>query len=317
MNQTPTSPDAGFLAAVLAGLEAAPRTLPCRYFYDLEGSLLFEQICELPEYYLTRAEDAILRERSDEIAAELPLRVDLVELGSGSARKTRRLLEALLRRQPALRYLPIDISADMLAQTSRDLSRDYPRLSVLPIAAEYAAGMARAAQERAGPLLVAFLGSNLGNFDLAEAAAFLGRIRAMLREGDHTLIGLDLRKDRALLEAAYDDAAGVTARFNLNLLRRINRELGGDFDLAGFRHRAFFNEEEGRVEMHLVSLREQQVTVAGRAFRFAAGETIHTENSYKYTAGQVRELGRAAGLELRCAWTDAERHFSLNLFRPL
>jgi dimethylhistidine N-methyltransferase len=308
--------DREFLEAVEAGLGSTPKTLPCRYFYDLEGSLLFEEICDLPEYYVTRTEDRILRERAGEIAGALEQTVDLVELGSGSSRKTRLLIHALLRKQEALRYVPVDISAEMLAQTAEALAREYPRLTVEPLVGEYAEAMARLRAERQGPMLVLFLGSNLGNFRPEEAVEFLRRIRAMMASDDRLLLGLDLRKDRAVLEAAYDDAAGVTARFNLNLLRRINRELGGAFDLDSFTHRAVFNEEEGRVEMHLVSTRAQGVRVAGRSYRFEAGETIHTENSYKYTLPQVRALAGEAGLALEQTWRDEDRLFSLNFLRP-
>lgn len=303
-------------APVLAGLGSTPKTLPCRFFYDPEGSDLFEQICELPEYYVTRTEDEILRTRSREIVAALPAQVDLVELGSGSSRKTRRLIEALLDRQRTLRYLPIDISETMLRETARTLSGDYPRLAVDPLPLEYGAALQRLPGKRRGPMLVLFLGGNLGNFDPPAAVAFLRQIAAAMQPEDTLLLGLDLHKDPAVLNAAYDDAQGVTARFNLNLLRRLNRELGADFDLGAFRHRAFYNLEEGCVEMHLVSLREQQVTVAGESFRFRAGESIHTENSYKYTFAQIHSLAHAAGLSLRQRWTDDRTYFSVNLLAP-
>ena len=305
---------ADFRNAVHAGLRDTPKTLPCRFFYDQEGSLLFERICELPEYYLTRTEDAILRDRAREIAAQLPPDVQMVELGSGSSRKTRRLIEALLDRQDALRYIPVDISGEMLQQTAQSLAREYPRLEVAPLVAEYTEGMERLQTRPELPTLVVFLGSNLGNFDLREATAFLARMRQMLRPGDRALLGLDLQKDPAILEAAYDDAARVTAQFNLNLLHRINRELGGTFDVGAFWHRAFYNPDEGRVEMHLASVREQTATVDGRTYHFAAGETIHTENSYKFSLEGIDRMAADAGLARTHTWADDDQLFSVHLF---
>jgi dimethylhistidine N-methyltransferase len=311
------APTGGLAAVVHEGLAATPKTLPCRFFYDQEGSALFEEICELPEYYVTRTEDEILRRRAPEIIAALPDRVDLAELGSGSSRKTRRIIEALLERQRSLRYLPIDISATMLRETARALSRDYPRLEVDPLALEYSAALDHLPAKRQGPLLVLFLGGNLGNFDPPAAIGFLRQIAAAMQPGDGLLLGLDLHKETAVLNAAYDDSQGVTARFNLNLLRRLNRELEADFHLDAFRHRAFYNEAEGRVEMHLVSLRDQSVTIAGRRVEFRAGETIHTENSYKYTRAQIQALAHASGFSLQRQWTDDRGYFSVNLLAPL
>jgi len=316
MTKTSATHLADFRAAVHAGLSQTPKTLPCRFFYDLQGSLLFEQICELPDYYLTRTEDAILRERADEIAAAVPADVELVELGSGSSRKTRRLLQAFLRRQRELRYTPVDISAEMLAETARALAREFPRLTVTPLAAEYYEAMERLRSGGGAPRLVLFLGSNLGNFTAEDAARFLACLREMLGPADHALLGLDLKKAPEVLEAAYDDAGGVTAQFNLNLLVRLQRELGGDVDLDGFRHRALYNEAEGRVEMHLVSVRPQTIRLDGREYRFAAGETIHTENSHKYSLPQIRGMARAARLDVARTWQDADGLFSLHLFAP-
>ncbi len=310
---TPSLLDTEFLAAVHAGLAADPKTLPCRYFYDREGSLLFEEICGLPEYYLTRTEDRILRERASEIAACLPSPVEVIELGSGSSRKTRRLLEAVLRRQPELRYTPVDISASMLRETAIALRETYPRLTVSPLAAEYGEALAQLRAHSGSSRLILFLGSNLGNFDPEESTRFLRGIRGLMREGDHALIGLDLQKDRTVLEAAYDDSQGVTAAFNRNLLRRINRELGGDFDLSAFRHGAHYHAEAGRVEMHLVSTRPQEIRVQDRRYSFREGETIHTENSYKFTLPGIRSLAARAGLHLARTWTDELEWFSVNL----
>lgn len=305
--------DTDFLAAVHAGLGSTPKTLPCRYFYDRTGSLLFEEICGLPEYYLTRTEDRILHEREGEIVACLPSPVEVIELGSGSSRKTRRLLEALLRRQPQLRYTPVDISASMLRETAVALQEAYPRLTVSPLAAEYGEALTRLRAPSGTPRLILFLGSNLGNFDPEESTRFLRGIRGLMQEGDCALIGLDLQKDRAVLEAAYDDAQGITAAFNRNLLRRINRELGGDFDYGSFRHRALYNADAGRVEMHLESTRPQEVTIQGRRYPFREGETIHTENSYKFTRPGIRSLAARAGLLLARTWTDEQEWFSVNL----
>ena len=307
------APSADLAAAVHYGLAATQKTLPCRFFYDQEGSALFEEICELPEYYVTRTEDEILRRHAPEIVGGLAERTDLVELGSGSSRKTRRIIEALLAHQPSLRYLPIDISETMLRETAHTLSRDYPRLEVEPLALEYGAALERLSGKRHRPMLVLFLGGNLGNFDPAAAVSFLRQISAAMQPGDGLLLGLDLHKDATILNAAYDDSQGVTASFNLNLLRRLNRELGADFHLAAFCHRAFYNETERRVEMHLVSQRDQVVCVAGERFQFRAGETIHTENSYKFTRSQIQSLAHAAGFSLPRWWTDERGYFSVNL----
>ncbi|MGV3724462.1 MAG: L-histidine N(alpha)-methyltransferase [Actinomycetota bacterium] len=315
MTVLPLAPPAEFAAAVHAGLSSRPKTLPCRYFYDEAGSDLFERICELPEYYVTRTEDAILRRRAAEIAKLLPAGTELVELGSGSSTKTRRLIEALLDCRRELRYVPIDISGEMLQQTARRLSATYPSLTVAPLALEYDEALQHLTSERAGPMLVLFLGSNLGNFDPEGAVEFLRRIRRACRGDDRLLLGLDLQKDAAILNAAYDDAQGVTARFNLNLLRRINRELGADFHIPSFRHRAFYNQALARVEMHLVSERAQRVHIAGRSYDFAAGESIHTESSHKYSPGQVHALAAQTRFTVERAWQDEQSYFSVNLLR--
>jgi L-histidine Nalpha-methyltransferase len=301
-----------------AGLTSRPRWLSCRWLYDEEGSRLFEAICEQPEYYPTRAELAILRERAGEIADALPPGGSLVELGSGSALKTRVLIEALIARDGALRYVPIDISRTMLEASSRELLEEYPELEVLGVAAEYGAGLRELRRRVPGPKLVLWLGSNVGNFERHEAAAFLAELGAGLSTDDRLLLGVDLRKDARVLERAYDDAAGVTAAFGLNLLARINRELGGEFDLDGFRHRAHYDEREGRVEMHLESLRAQHVRIAAIDLEldFAEGETIHTENSYKYSVAEIDALAAEGGFEVESRWFDAERRFSLQALRP-
>ena len=304
---------------VAAGLAASPRRLSCRYFYDREGSRLFEEICRLAEYYLTRAETAILRVRAGEIADRSLGDTTLIELGSGSAVKTRLLLDAFLRRRPRLRYVPVDISRGILEESSLALLADYPGLEIRAIAGEYEEGLRHLEAEADRPKLILWLGSNIGNFERPDAAAFLRRVQETMAAGDALLIGIDLRKDRAVLEPAYDDSRGVTAAFNRNLLVRINRELGGHFDPSSFRHRAVYNEDEGRVEMYLVSTRAQRVAIdrLGLEVAFAEGEAIHTENSYKYSVAEIAALAGAAGLRLERQWFDPERRFSLNLFAPV
>ena len=307
-----------FAADVRAGLTARRKRLSCRYLYDAAGSALFEEICDLPEYYLTRAELSILEARADAIVSGCARDAALVELGSGSARKTRTLIDAMLRRRDVLRYVPIDISRAMLLESARELVAGYPTLEVHAIAAEYRAGLRLLRRQRAQPKLVLWLGSNVGNFGRAEAARFLRGVRAALTDRDRLLMGVDLRKPPAVLEAAYDDAAGVTARFNLNLLGRINRELGGDFDLDAFAHRARWNPRWGRVEMHLVSRRAQRVRIRrlGLEVAFAAGEGIFTESSYKYSLDEIERLARASGFVVEEHWLDAQRRFSLNRLAP-
>jgi dimethylhistidine N-methyltransferase len=306
-----------FARDVAEGLSARPKRLPCRWFYDAEGSRLFEEITELPEYDPPRAEREILLERAGEIAALFPSGPSVMELGSGSARKTRILLEALLRRHGRARYLPVDVSESALLGSSRALAADHPQLEVIAVAGDYHDGL-RLLAGQPGPRLVLWLGSNIGNLERAEAAAFLAHLRSLLSPGDRALVGIDLRKARAALEAAYDDSRGVTARFNKNLLARINAELGGRFDLGAFRHRAFYDEAPGRVEMHLVSTRAQRVRIQALAVEvdFAEGEAIHTENSYKYSPAEIDELAAASGLRVERRWTDGERRFASVLFAP-
>jgi dimethylhistidine N-methyltransferase len=307
---------ADFARDVAAGLKASPKRLPCRYFYDQLGSQLFEAICELPEYYLPRAETEILQAHANDIATLFPSAADLVELGSGTAAKTRLLIGAFLRRDEKLRYVPLDICQPVLEESSRDLLRTYPQLEILAIAGDYYEGLEHLQGLTASRKLVLWLGSNIGNLERAEAARFLARLRATLAPGDRLLIGVDLRKDRAVLEAAYDDPCGVTAAFNRNLLVRANRELGGGFDVRSFEHRAVYNEDAGRIEMYLVSSRPQRVHLdrLGLEVKLSAGEAIHTENSYKYSPAEIESLATEAGLRTERAWLDANRCFRLNLF---
>jgi dimethylhistidine N-methyltransferase len=304
-----------FREAVADGLAAQPFSLPCRFFYDAVGSQLFEEICELPEYYLTRAEHEILSRHADEIAAHCVEPLILAELGSGSATKTRLLIEAFLRKQGELRYLPVDISQSMLEQSTEALLADYDGLTITAIASEYREGLHHLGKDTRLPKLIAWLGSNIGNFSRSDARHFLSGIRDAMNGDDRLLLGIDLRKDAHTLERAYDDARGVTARFNKNLLARINRELGGAFDLADFRHRARVVDGGGRVEIGLVCERSCEVRVAalGRSFRFARGDFIHTEDSTKYSEGEIGELAGAAALRIDARWLDSERRFCVAL----
>jgi dimethylhistidine N-methyltransferase len=288
------------------------KELPCKYFYDAAGSALFDAICETPEYYPTRTELAIMRADAGEMGARLGAGCQVVEYGSGSGVKTRVLLRHLLR---PTAYVPVDISAEHLVRSARELALRFPEVEVQPVAADFTRPFdvpdpATATHRR----VVYFPGSTVGNFAPPEALVLLTGIAGLCGPGGALLIGVDLKKDPAILNAAYNDAAGVTAAFNLNLLARMNRELGADFDLATFRHRAFYNEAAGRVEMHLVSTREQTVRVGGQPISFAAGESIHTENSHKYAPGEFKQLAAKAGLDLVTLWTDPGRLFSVQLY---
>ena len=307
---------ADFAADVRAGLSSAPKHLFPKYFYDELGSKLFEAICLLPEYYLTRAENEILARHADEIVRSVAGHKTLLEMGSGSASKTRLIIEAVLRGQGGLRYVPVDISASALETSSRVLLQAYPTLSVTAYAGDYFDGLAALRKEERGRTLALFLGSNIGNFDPAEARNFLRALRGVLRPGDALLLGADLKKGRDVLEAAYDDALGLTAAFNLNLLARINAELGADFDPRAFRHKAAYNESAGRVELYLVSTREQSVALRAlnTVVRFAEGERVHTENSYKYDLEDLSSLAADAGFERTRTWLDRREQFSSNLF---
>jgi L-histidine Nalpha-methyltransferase len=293
---------------VLDGLGRTPKALPPKLLYDARGSQLFDRICELEEYYPTRTEIGILEERAAEIGRLAGPGAVLVEFGSGSSLKVRLVLDRLP--EPAA-YIPIDISAEHLDGAAAALKADYPDLAIMPLAADFTGPLQLPAVKSDGRRLGFFPGSTIGNFEPPEAEAFLARARRLLGPGAGLLIGVDLKKDERLLNAAYDDAAGVTAAFNLNLLRRINREAGADFDLDGFAHRAFYNGERGRVEMHLVSRRDQTVTVTGRRFAFAAGETIHTESSYKYAPTEFARLAERAGWVAARRWTDGGALFSV------
>ncbi len=310
---------ADFGSEVESGLTADQKTLPCRFFYDEAGSEIFEEICEIPEYYVTRAERGILEERADEIARQFQTPITLAELGSGSSSKTRLLIEALLRAHGGLRYVPVDISKTMLEATSIELMDRYESLEIRAIASEYEVGLRHLCGETDRPKLIAWLGSTIGNLSPEEAATFLRRVRCAMSAQDRLLVGIDLRKDREVLESAYDDSAGVTARFNFNLLERINRELGGEFRVGAFEHRAVWNEGKGRVEMHLVSPSDQSVPIRDLELiiEFAAGESIHTESSYKYSLEEIGQLAANAGFCVDHRWLDERQLFSLNFLVPL
>ncbi|HSB69028.1 MAG TPA: L-histidine N(alpha)-methyltransferase [Candidatus Methylomirabilis sp.] len=304
-----------FARDVKTGLTSSPKRLPCRYFYDREGSYLFEAICRQPEYYLPRAErESLVRGAAEMVSGCAPGTV-LIELGSGSATKTRVLIEALLARQKSLRYIPIDISRAILEESCHELLRDFPALDVTAMACEYQEGLARLNGAAGAPKLILWLGSNIGNLERVEATRFLRQIGGLMSPADHLLVTIDLRKERAVLDSAYDDSQGFTARFNLNLLVRINRELGGRFDIRTFRHRAFYNEGPGRIEMYLVSSRPQCVPIddLGIEVSFAEGEAIHTEDSYKYSLAEIDALAGAAGLRVERQWFDGGRRLSVNL----
>ncbi|HET9553710.1 MAG TPA: L-histidine N(alpha)-methyltransferase [Anaeromyxobacteraceae bacterium] len=306
-----------FRRDVVAGLSARPRSLPSVYFYDDEGSRLFQRIAELPEYYLTRTERAILERRAPEIAAPLAGRpVTVVDLGAGDGDKTRLLLAALRERTPRVAYAPVDVSAAALVEAGARVRAEWPGLEVVPVPADYAAGLRwLAGREAEGALLVLLLGSNVGNLEHPAAAALFAELRRALRPGDHALVGFDLVKEAAVLRAAYDDAAGVTAAFNLNLLHRMNRELGADFDPGAFAHRAAWVRRRARMESFLVSRRAQVVHVAGRAFELGRGERIQTEISCKYTPARAARFAREAGFEEAGRFTDERGWFLDALWR--
>ncbi len=302
-------PASDFRQDILTGLQAEQKHIAPKYFYDAEGSRLFEQICTLPEYYLTRTEIGLLKDHGPEIAASLGQNVTLLELGSGSSVKIRLLLDAL---RPLL-YVPVDISREHLLQSAKSLAEDFPWLTVHAICGDYAASWEWPVQALPDSRRIAYFpGSSIGNSTPRQALKLLGRIAALLGDGGGLLIGVDLIKDREILEAAYNDSQGVTARFNKNLLARLNRELHADFKLEHFQHQAFYNAVEQRIEMHLLSDREQTVHVADEIIRFRSGETIHTENSCKYSISGFRQLARQAGFEPREVWTDADKLFCIH-----
>jgi dimethylhistidine N-methyltransferase len=302
-----------FRDAVLAGLGRARKSIPCKFFYDARGSWLFEEICRLPEYYPTRTEIAILEENSSDIAAQMGSHCRLIEFGSGASQKVRILLQGLDR--PAA-YVPVDISREHLREAATSLAEDFPAVPVIAVCADYTRPFSLPPLPGAKGKRVGFFpGSTIGNFEPDGAVAFLSNYARVLGAGGEMLIGVDLKKDPDILDAAYNDRAGVTAAFNLNLLDRINRELEGDVDIDRFEHLAFYDEAKGRVEIYIRSLANQQALIAGKGFRFAKDELIHTEYSYKYWVEEFRALAGRAGFRPVDTWTDRAELFSVHYFR--
>ena len=299
---------------IIAGLTARRKSLPCKLFYDELGSGLFEQITHLPEYYLTRTELEILEASSAEIARNAGLPIAVVELGAGTARKTSTLLGAIVRRQIAVQYFPVDISPSALAEAKRRISTEVPDALVRPVVADFGHGFGFLG-DLPSPKMVLYLGSSIGNFNTSDATAMLRAVRRQLSDLDSLLLGTDMVKSPSVLVPAYDDRRGITAEFNKNLLRRINREFGANFDLDSFRHIALWNSSCSRMEMHLESSRPQRVTleVTGTTLEFRAGERIHTENSYKYTCEMIQKMISGSGLKLERSWFDRRRWFGLHL----
>ena len=303
-------PAEDFRSAVLSGLRQVRKALPCKFFYDEMGSRLFDHICELEEYYLTRTEVLILRRHAREIASITGDGALLIEYGSGSGLKTRIVLDHLI--DPA-GYMPIDISRSHLLRSARALTAAYPHVPVMPVCADYTLPFTLPDHvRRAARKLFFFPGSTIGNFEPYQARQFLRRIRELAGRGGGLLISVDLKKDPRRLHAAYNDSQGITAAFNLNLLHRINRELDGNFELGRFAHYAFYNPRQGRIEMHLLSLQGQEVRVAGQRFFFAEGETLFTESSYKYSIEEFAYLADDAGWRTREVWTNSSRLFSVH-----
>jgi dimethylhistidine N-methyltransferase len=300
------------LSDVIAGLFSNPRTLPCKYFYDERGAALFGKICELPEYYITRTEIDILDRHRAEIASQLGPNIELIGLGTGAGTKTRILIEALER--PAA-YIPVDISEKQLRKSTALFGKILPDLEILPVCADYLQPVVLPSpHHKPARNVVYFPGSTIGNFEPNEALEFLRRIANVSGRGGGLLIGVDLQKDQSVIEAAYDDNARVTAQFNLNLLARLNREIGADFDLSQWRHRAIYNSEAGRIEMYLISVPDQTVHIGAREFHFRAGEKILTEHSYKHTPEGFIALARQAGFDFVKLWTDDARLFGVFYF---
>lgn len=307
LGRAETSEREAFRRDVLAGLARTPRAIPAKYLYDAQGSALFDDICELPEYYLTRTETQILTDCAGEVAARAGKDRELIEFGSGSSIKSRLLLDAL----NPVAYVPIDISREHLDASAARLRGDYPHLRIEPVCADYMALQDPPPLDRSSPRLGFFPGSTIGNLEPAEATAFLRRARRLLGDEGAMVVGFDLKKDFKLLHDAYNDSAGVTAAFTLNLLRRMNRELQATFDLEGFAHEAFYNPRESRIEIYFRSLGDQTVTVAGRSVAFAAGERVHTEYSYKYDVADIEALAAGGDFRVAHVWTDPGRLFAV------
>ena len=306
------SESSDFLADVIAGLSANPRTLPCKYFYDDRGAALFQKICELPEYYVTRTELDILDRNRAEIASYLGPNIQLIGLGTGAGTKTRILIEAL---EKLATYIPVDISEKQLRESAALFRKIFPELEILPVCADYLQPVVLpSSRHKAARNIVYFPGSTIGNFEPHQAVEFLRRIAKVCRQDGGLLIGADLKKDRDVIEAAYNDRASITAQFNLNLLQRVNRELGADFDLDCWHHRAVYNSDAGRIEMYVISDIDQFVHVGEEKFHFRRSEKIVTEYSYKYAPEEFAALARKAGFQFAQMWSDDARLFGVFYF---
>lgn len=309
------SEDDGMAEDIAFGLSQKSKFIPSKYFYDKIGSELFEQICDLPEYYLTKKEIEILSSFKDEFVSHLDGDYAIVELGSGAAIKTKHLFEILTARQKRIQYYPIDIS-DTIHESSQRLQDEFENLHITGIIGQYEKGLEHI-KKTAGKKIVAFFGSSIGNFDQKTTVEFLKKIHESVNDDDLFLLGLDLVKEREILESAYNDSSGTTAKFNLNVLRRINEELDGDFVLRNFEHESFYNAKERRIEMHLKSKTRQQVNIAnaGLSLRLEKDEMIRTEYSHKYTIPKIKQMGKTAGFDLKQIWTDSQDYFALALFQ--
>ena len=309
----PGHPEAtAFAADAVAGLTAMPKRLPPKYFYDVAGSELFERITTLPEYYPTRCELGILRDHAADIAALIPQGAALIEFGSGASVKTRIVLGAA---KGLAAYVPVDISADFLERQAVELRKEYPGVAMLPVAADFSTPFELPIAIKGMPRVGFFPGSTIGNFEPHEACTFMRQAGETLGPGALFIVGVDLVKDLRVLQKAYNDKQRVTAKFNLNLLTRINRELGANFDISAFEHHAFYNREKSRIEMHLASMKRQKVRLCGETIDFRAGETIHTENSYKYSVESFGAMARGSGWRPIEVWTDADKCFSVHALR--
>jgi dimethylhistidine N-methyltransferase len=313
LNLEPARSD--FLAQAVAGLSGSPRTLPSKFFYDERGSDLFQKICELPEYYVTRTEREILRRFAPEMAASIGEKAEIVGFGTGAGIKTRMLLERL---ENPIAYVPVDISRQRLTDSAEALSREMPNLEVLPVCADYLQSIELPIPTRKPEhIAVFFPGSTIGNMEPPVAQKFLARVAKLCGHSGGLIIGVDLQKPREILVPAYNDSAGVTAQFNLNLLARANRELGANFDLAQWRHSAIYNQKESRIEMHLLSERPQTVRLGERNFYFEQGEKIITEYSYKHTIEGFTALAGSVGFQMARVWTDPQKFFAVFHFTTL
>jgi dimethylhistidine N-methyltransferase len=306
-------PDNGFAEVILAGLKSKPKAIAPKFFYDRRGSALFNAITRQPEYYLTRVDTEIIAARAAAIAKYVGSGVQLVEFGSGSSIKISHLLDAI---RPST-YMPMDISREHLIESSIRLQQEFPWLDIHAVCIDYAIDLILPFREEHTNLVAFFPGSSIGNFEPAAAARFLQNSATLLGKGGHLIVSVDLKKDVSHLNAAYNDRAGITAEFNLNLLQRINRELGANFDIDQFRHRAWYNATAGRIEMHLESLVDHDVTIGKDNITFTAGETLHTENSYKYTVAEFRHLARLSGYCPLISWVDQEELFSVHVLQSL